>query len=233
MKSMVLVAALSLVSFLGTPCSWGIGNAIAEVPEIETTITICWIEAPLKKVMEDLKPVPNTTLLISPDILDKYRSTLVSIDLIDIELEQALDEILLPIGLATSVNGGIIRIIEQRGKSLVDLPVRDFGSRWAKYHELPAFSWDPNETLRERDGWLYAAGRVYRFDTPSRLTENKILHRWNSVRPMLSVKTRYINGNETDSREKTDYILVPVMERIHESRAMTDGLIPFPLPPHQ
>ena len=181
-------------------------------------------------MLDNLEPVPKTTILISSDTLDQYRNTLVTLEVIDVDLKQVFDDILLPIGLTATFDGGTIRILKQREKTSIDLPITDFGSSWTKYYELAASSNDlindPNNQPRKRNGWNYAGGRVYNLDASSKLTENKVLYRWNSGRAKMSIVTKYINGNETLSERVTEYIDVPVVERISKLRAEVDGLIP-------
>ena len=99
MKPLLCLSAFSLVCLSFALISQGKNETVVESSVEETTVTCCWIECPFHKVLKDLERIPNTSIVIGPDVSKRVQGIPISLEVIDIDLKQILRELLPPLGL--------------------------------------------------------------------------------------------------------------------------------------
>lgn len=210
---------------------WCNENAETDSSEMEITVTACWIECPFHCVLKDLERVPNTKIYTVPDVMRRFQDFPVSLEVIDIDHKQVLDEILTPIGLQYSFRDGFVLISKQQGSTSKSegMNHEHFSQAWTALHELQPQDKTqedkPAKGSRKRNGWAYVSGRVFDLDDSSELTNSKVIHRWLSMRYKIGITTRSIDNSKTSVSTNALYAIIPVVERISEQAAARDGLV--------
>ena len=229
MKSMKQFSTVLLVCLSLTHQSWSNDELETDSFYKETTVTACWIECSLDRVLKDLEQVPGLHLNLDPNISSRLTETYISLEVIDIDYEQVLAEILSPIGL--KYNPASMFISESRIHKPDEQSSLAFCHLWATHHKLSLPDWEFDKSSNERTGWTYTPGKIFPSGVPSEFNKpKKVIHRWISSRHKITISTatiRSMNYNKTEAEIETTtvYIFLPVVERITEHAAAKDGLI--------
>ena len=221
MKPLLRLGAFLLVCLSFALISQGKNETVVESSVEETTVTCCWIERPLHKVLKDLEKIPNTSIVIDPDVNKRVQDIPISLEVIDIDLKQILGELLPPIGLTYTAKTNSMLITNGLGTMLQKTSDYDFVRSWISQNQLalPDSRFIKTFDSEERNGWVYLAGRVYDLDASSQLNKFRVIHRWISLRHRITITKKTIRGEKTDQSSISTYIQVPVVERIFERAA--------------
>jgi hypothetical protein len=175
----------------------------------ETSITACWIEYPLHKVLSDLKGVQSGLLNLDASICSTDLDTPITLEVIDVGFEQVLKEILLPNSLDYEIKNSkvIIRPLPRSDEKQAETLV--FFTKWQILNQvpLPTGMQLPNQSKKRHDH-IYLNGRVDELESPPDFAKNKKIHRWISSRPQIII-TKHVK-----SQLIKNYRCVPVVELV-------------------
>jgi hypothetical protein len=189
----------------------------------ETSVTVCWIEYPLRKVFADLEAVKpgiiDTDSTVSLTDLD----TPITLDIIDVGFEQVLREILSPIGLTYKVEDGAVIVSQSPIPNEKTRKTNGFFDKWQQFNRisLPTTILLPNKA-QKRHGWVYLNGRIEEAKDSLESTKNKKVHRWISWRPKITVTKRFMQNKESILESSVRYFSVPVVELVSKSDKLTE-----------
>jgi len=200
MKPLLCLGAFSLVCLSFALISQGKNETVVDSSVEETTVTCCWIECPLHKVLKDLEKIPNASIVIGPDVNKRVQDIPISLEVIDIDLKQILGELLPPLGLTYTAEPNSMLITNGLGAMSRETKDYDFVRSWISQSNLALPDSKSIEAFdsEERNGWMYLAGRIYDIDVSPQLNEFKVIHRWISVRHSITIaKKQFVVRRQT------------------------------------
>ena len=136
MKPFLRLGAFSLVCLSFALSAQGKNETVVESSVEETTVTCCWIERPLHRVLKDLENIPNTSIVIGPDVNKRVQDIPISLEVIDIDLKQILGELLPPLGLTYTVKANSMLITNGLGAMSRETSDYDFVRSWISQSQL-------------------------------------------------------------------------------------------------
>ncbi len=184
----------------------------------ETSVTVCWIECPLRRVLSDLECVKPDILDVDSTVSPTDLDTLITLEIIDVSFEQVLTEILSPIGLTYEVKDGAVIVSQSSIPNEKKSKSRGFIAKWKEFNQIspPPVMLLPNKA-QKRHGWIYLGGRMEETKDSLEFTRNKKLHRWISSRPKITVTKRFIQNKESQLQSRVRYRSIPVVELVSKS----------------
>jgi hypothetical protein len=189
----------------------------------ETSVTVCWIEYPLRKVFADLEAVKpgiiDTDATVSLTDLD----TPITLEIIDVGFEQVLKEILSPIGLTFKVEDGTVIVGQSPRADAKPRKTKDFISEWYIFSQISL----PTEMLlphnsKKRHGLIYLGGRIEEVEKSLEGRGNKKIHRWISSRPQITIRKQFMQNKELQHQSRVTYRCVPVVELVSDPDNQTE-----------
>jgi len=183
----------------------------------ETSVTVCWIEYPLRRVFSDLEGVKPRILDVDSTISSADLDTLITLEVIDVGFEQVLKEILSPIGLTYKIEDGTVIVGQSPIPNEKIKKSTWFFGKWQEFNQISL----PTEVLlpdkaQKRHGWIYLNGRVDETKDSLEFTKNKKIHRWISSRPQITITKHFIPNKKSHSQSIVNHRWIPVVELVSD-----------------